>query len=654
MTDLTKRILVVEDNPGDVDLIREYLDEADFDHVVDHAPRLADAIIELRSDVPPGAVLLDLGLPDGMGIDTLRRILDAAGDVPILVLTGRDDRELAVRTMQEGAQDYLVKDGLTPDGLTRALRRAMERVAQDRLHRQTEEALRQSEDRFRSAFLTAPYGMALVAPDGRFMRVNHALCDLLGYTEPEVLAGDVQTFTHPEDCDADGAHIAGILAGDAVSYALEKRFVRKGGQVVWVHVSVSLVRSWDGSPVHFVMQVLDLSQRKDLEQRLLQAQKMEAVGQLTGGLAHDFNNLLGVITGNLELLLRSVRKDDRAFRRAQAAYHAALRGADLTRQMLAFSRRQILEVKDIDARALLEGLVGLLRRTLGEAVELRLKQANSLWSIRTDGSQLESAILNLALNARDAMPQGGHLTIETMNVHLDAEYAARDHDVVPGDYVLVAVSDTGTGIPAEIIDRVFEPFFTTKEVGKGTGLGLSMVFGFAKQSGGHIKVYSEGGRGTVVKLFLPRSKGTVGDAAATADEPDDDGAPFPATVLVVDDREDLRMVAAEMLEDLGYTVMVAESGPAALLMLARNRAIDLLLTDIVMPGGMSGPQLAQAARDRWPRLPILFMSGYAEGAILREGQIGTEHDLISKPFRRADLARKVRAALLNGPGAGTS
>ena len=398
-----------------------------------------------------------------------------------------------------------------------------------------------------------------------------------------------------------------------------------------------------GGPLTLLGICQDITERRATEHQLRQAQKMEAVGQLTGGIAHDFNNLLTVVLGNLQLLERALRADERNHRRIRTAVEAVERGAELTKRLLAFSRKQRLEPKVVDANALLSGMDDLLHRALGEEVELEVARADDLWLTKADQSQLETAILNLAINARDAMPGGGKLTVETANAHLDSEYASLHVEVTPGEYVLIAVSDTGTGIAKDVIDKVFQPFFTTKETGKGTGLGLSMVHGFVKQSGGHIKIYSEPGCGTTVKIYLPREKvsalqagaPTLGSVAlATGQE----------TILLVEDDAKVREVAVSLLRELGYRVLEAVDGPSALAVIEGDQAIDLLFSDIVMPGGMNGLELAQQARRRRPDLRVLHTSGYAEAAVARGSGVAAD-SLIGKPYRKEDLARKVRRAL---------
>ncbi len=385
---------------------------------------------------------------------------------------------------------------------------------------------------------------------------------------------------------------------------------------------------------------------EELDRKLRQAQKMEAVGQLTGGVAHDFNNLLTVIIGNSELVAEGLKDRPRLRQMVAMTVKAAERGAELTGRLLAFSRRQPLDPSPTDVNRQIADMDPMLRRTLGEHVEIELVRGGGLWNAMIDPGQLENAILNLCLNARDAMPKGGRLTIETANAHLDAAYAASQTEVEPGQYVMVAVSDTGTGMDAATLERAFEPFFTTKDVGKGSGLGLSMVYGFVKQSRGHVRIYSEPGHGTTVKLYLPRA--TAEDAAASP-------APPPSLqrgsgrILLVEDDALVRGNAAEQLRSLGYDVVEARNGPEALAALERGEPVDLLFTDVVMPGGMNGRALAEAAQKLRPGLPVLYTSGYTENAIVHHGRLDRGVDLLAKPYRLQELAAKI-SAVLRGAG----
>ena len=389
-----------------------------------------------------------------------------------------------------------------------------------------------------------------------------------------------------------------------------------------------------------------MARREAAEEQLRQAQKMEVIGQLTSGIAHDFNNLLTIISGNVDLLQRRVGDGDPDLKRlAEAAMRGVDRAARLTQQLLAFSRRQPLDPKPLDVNGLISGMSELLRRTLGEHVEAESVLAADLWPAFADQNQLEHSLLNLALNARDAMGTGGKLSIETGNALLDEQYAATARDAVkPGPYVTISVSDTGCGMVREVRERVFEPFFTTKEAGQGTGLGLSQVYGFIKQSGGHCTVYSEPGIGTTVRLYLPRYFGpglapNMETTAATAiDRPDE-------TVLVVEDDTDVRAYASELLRELGYRVLAAPDGPAALAQLDENPEVSLLFTDVVLTGGMDGQALAEEAQRRHPRLKILYTTGYAREAIVHQGRVDPGVELIVKPFARPALAAKVRQVL---------
>jgi CheY-like chemotaxis protein len=374
---------------------------------------------------------------------------------------------------------------------------------------------------------------------------------------------------------------------------------------------------------------------------------MEAVGQLTGGVAHDFNNLLQIVVGNLELVQRNLPEDAPRLRRStQNAMEGARRAVTLTQRLLAFSRRQPLAPKPLEPNKLVSGMSELLARALGETIALETVLAGGLWRVEADPNQLEAAILNLAVNARDAMPAGGKLTIETSNTHLDHAYAQQNVEVAPGQYVVISVSDTGEGMDKAAAERAFEPFFTTKEVGKGTGLGLSQVYGFVKQSGGHVKIYSEVGEGTTVKLYLPRHVGTA------EEETEADAGPAPAgaeTVLVVEDDEDVRSYTVEVLRELGYRVLETANGPGALRILALpDTKVDLLFTDVVLPGGLNGEQLALQARDRWPSLKVLFTTGYARNAIVHQGRLDPGVQLVTKPFTYNELAARVRD-VLDGP-----
>jgi signal transduction histidine kinase/CheY-like chemotaxis protein len=394
--------------------------------------------------------------------------------------------------------------------------------------------------------------------------------------------------------------------------------------------------------------------RQETEETLRQSQRLEAVGQLTGGIAHDFNNLLTIIVGNLDTMQRRIAQEagELAAKLKEPVDHAlqgARSAAQLTHRLLAFSRRQALEPKRLDLNGTVKGMSELLRRTLGETINVETVLAAGLWPVFADANQLENAVINLAVNARDAMPDGGRLTIETANAYLDEEYASHFGDVSAGQYVLLSVSDTGTGIPPDVLQRAFEPFFTTKGVGKGSGLGLAMVHGFVKQSGGHIRIYSEEGHGTAVKIYLPRlmqAEEVAAAPAATARQPTGETRARPLeTVLLVEDNDGVRGYTKSALEELGYRVLDATDAAQALRLLGGEPRIDLLFTDVVLPGGTSGRELADRVVLQRPGLPVLFTTGYTRNAIIHHGRLDPNVNLLNKPYTQQDLARKIRQLL---------
>jgi len=387
----------------------------------------------------------------------------------------------------------------------------------------------------------------------------------------------------------------------------------------------------------------DLTEIQAAEAQMRQAQKMDAIGQLTGGVAHDFNNILTVITGTIGILADGVADRPELANVARMIDEAAERGANLTRHLLAFARKQPLQPREIDVNALVLESAKLLHPTLGEHIQITPLLSPEAWTAQADPNQLTTAILNLALNARDAMPDGGKLALETGNVILDEAYASMHNEVTPGDYIMIAVSDTGIGISPADLERVFDPFFTTKEVGKGTGLGLSMVFGFVKQSGGHIKIYSEQGHGTTVKIYLPRATGASQDASEATLQPAIEGG--NETILVVEDDALVRRYVITQIESLGYATVEAGNATEALALIDRHPGISLLFTDVIMPGLMNGRQLAIEAARRLPGLRTLYTSGYTENAIVHHGRLDYGVLLLAKPYRKSELARMIRQAL---------
>ena len=522
-------------------------------------------------------------------------------------------------------------------------------------------ATNRGDQRFRSAFDAAAHGMAVVSPTGQIEAANSALTAFLNRQD---LAAATYGFEELLHKDERGQFLNGmrqLLMGETSVLQQELRYFTSEGKIVQGATSIALVRNEKGETEQLIVQIQDTSERKTVNERLQKAQKMEAIGQLTGGLAHDFNNLLTVIIGNLELLDGKLSGDEKSAKRVVEAIDAARKGSDLTHQLLAFARKQELEPRNVGVNGLVQGMAPLVSRTIGENIELKVDVMNGDPHTLIDPSQLESAILNLAINARDAMGNNGKLTIETQSAHLDQYYAEKNPDVVPGDYVMVAVSDNGCGMSAELLEKVFQPFFTTKPAGQGTGLGLSMVYGFIKQSGGHISVYSEVGHGTSVKMYLPL-RARVADNVSVKTNLEAapissivEQAPEPVVVpvrrpkvLVVEDQEAVRAVACGFLEDFGYDVIEAGDGFQALAQLQENADVDLMFTDVVMPGGMNGFDLAQAAQSLKPNLKIVHTSGYPKGAMVHQDEPRFKNGfIIMKPYRREELQKIIRDALEN-------
>jgi PAS domain S-box-containing protein len=510
--------------------------------------------------------------------------------------------------------------------------------------KEAEEALKAKEERYRRLYNNTPVMLHSIDAEGRLLSVSDFWLEKLGYGRDEVIGRKSTDFLTPESQSV-SEHVLADFMCTGLCKDVEYQMVCKSGAIIDVLLSAIAERDDTGAFINSLAVMTDITDRKQVERQFVQAQKMETVGQLTGGLAHDFNNLLGVVMGNLQLIERKLVDDEKAAKRIAAALTAVNKGAELTRRLLAFSRRQKLETETFDPNPLIESMSALLQRTLGASVSLQCSLGEDVAAVMTDPAQLESALLNLAINARDAMPGGGSLTIESSNIRLEAGYA--DHEgIEPGNYVLIAVSDTGKGIEADQLERVFEPFFTTKDVGKGSGLGLSMVYGFIKQSGGHVRIYSEVGRGTTVRMYLPVGEdGAVPVLGNGLNEPTEDALSGSETILVVEDQDEVRDIAVALLEDLGYALRQARDGRQALEILECDRDIDLLFTDIVMAGGMDGTQLASAVSERRPGLPVVFTTGYAEAAVLRDGDVKAATNLVTKPYNRTELAKKIRAAL---------
>ncbi|KAA0111681.1 PAS domain S-box protein [Methylobacterium sp. P1-11] len=565
--------------------------------------------------------------------------------------TGRFERE-GWRVRKDGTQfwAHVIIDPIrSPDGELIGFAK----ITRDLTERRTAEAkLRESEQQFRLLVQgVKDYAIYMLNARGEVASWNAGAQRIKGYIPEEIIGNHFSGFYTQADRDAGLPQLGLDTAAREGRWENEGLRVRKDGTTFWAHVTVDAIRDDGGQLIGFAKVTRDITERRRAEEALQQAQaamlrsqKLEAVGQLTGGIAHDFNNLLQVISGNLQLLSKDVAGNPRAETRVQNAMAGVVRGAKLASQLLAFARRQPLEPKVVNIGRLVQGMDDMLRRALGGEVEIETVVAGGLWNTLVDPDQIENAVLNLAINARDAMDGHGRLTVEASNAFLDDAYARGHDDVAPGQYVLLAVTDTGVGIPQDALERVFEPFFTSKPEDKGTGLGLAMVYGLVKQSGGHIKIYSEVGAGTTVKVYLPRAMDK--EDAPVATPPVEIGG-GDETILVVEDDDEVREVAVSMLGELGYRVFKARDAASALAIVESGLPIDLIFTDVMMPGALRSPELARKAKQRLPNLAVLFTSGYTQNAIVHGGRLDPGVDLLGKPYTREALARKVRHVLAN-------
>jgi len=509
--------------------------------------------------------------------------------------------------------------------------------------RAAEEELRRSEERFRLlVHSVTDYAIYMLDSAGHVSSWNAGAERFKGYTEQEITGQHFSRFYTDDDREAGVPRRALETASREGRFEAEGWRVRKDGTRFWAGVIIDPIRNSSGELLGYAKVTRDLTEKRAIEDQLRQSQKMEAVGQLTGGLAHDFNNLLTGISGSLELIQARISQGrtldlDRYLIAAQGAVK---RASSLTHRLLAFSRRQTLDPKPTNTDKLLADLEELIRRTVGPGIEVELVGTSGLWPVLIDRNQLENAVLNLCINARDAMPAGGKLTIETANKWLD-ERASRKHDLVVGQYVSVCVTDTGVGMSDDVAAKAFDPFFTTKPTGEGTGLGLSMIYGFARQSGGQVRIYSEIGQGTTVCIYLPRhGKSAIPDderPLVPAVQPAGDGE----VVLVIDDEPTIRMLAAEVLQEAGYTVIEAADGPTGLNILQSSARIDLLITDVGLPGGLNGRQVADAARAFRPKLKVMFITGYAENAAIGSSSLESGMFVMCKPFAMDMLLSRV-------------
>ena len=628
------RILLVDDNPDDRALIRRAL-VREFPEL--EMTEVGDPVTLARAleNGPFDLVITDYGLGFTDGFALLDTLKAQWPDCPVILCTGTLSEEIAVEALRKGLDDYVLKDPRRFMRLPAAVRTAID-------HARQRAAARAAERRYHELFDGAPVGLIRCLPDGRILAANAATARITGFPSVAALLDANVADLYAEVSDR--ARVIGALERGETLQDLEIQGRRRDGVLIWVSVNVRPVKDAAGVTRHYEWSLADITERRQLESQLRQAQKMEAVGLLAGGVAHDFNNLLTVIGGRCYLMLDKLGPDDALRREVELVRGAAERAARLTHQLLAFSRKQVLEPRVLDLNETVTGIEPLLRRLIGEHIEISVTRGAGLGRVKADAGQLEQVILNLAVNARDAMPQGGRLVLETANVTLDERAARRAHDLAPGSYVVLSVTDSGHGMDEATRAQIFEPFFTTKEVGKGTGLGLATVYGIVKQSGGFIEVESEPGRGASFKVYLPR----VEEAVALGELAKAPGTRLRGseTVLLVEDDESLRTLAREILTVQGYAVLEAAS-PRAALRLHQTHAgrIDLLLTDVVMPE-MNGRQLAHHLKIARPDMAVLFMSGYT-GAALAESGGAAEFtgSLLQKPFTPDGLSRRVRDVL---------
>ncbi|HEX2554961.1 MAG TPA: response regulator [Microvirga sp.] len=654
---VTAKILAVDDDRRNLLAVEEMLRAPGVEVVTADSGEAALRQV-LQDDF--AVILLDVQMPriDGYEVAGMIRARQRSSRVPIIFLTAFNKDDLHVfRGYTAGAVDYVFKP-IEPLILkskvdvfvdlyrkTEEIRRQGEeerrllmenlRVRSEKL--KTEQALRRREEHQSIVLQSLPIALytASLQEDHRSLHfTNDGIQSITGFP-PEAFLTDEGFWAsrlHPDDRDRALAQVQELAATGSVT--LEYRWRCADDTYRHLLDQTVVTRDDDGRPREFFGMWFDITERKQLEQNLLHASKLEAIGRLTGGIAHDFNNMLSVVIGNLDLLQRSIEGNERAQRRARMALEGAQRCADLTHRLLAFSRRQPLQAATLDVNTLMPGLLELMRRTLGENIRVKLDAAEG-WPIRVDRAQFEAALLNLAVNARDAMPDGGDLTIAVAN-----RTVTEGEKPPPGNYVVVSVTDTGTGMPPDVLERVFEPFFTTKESGKGTGLGLSMVYGFVQQSGGHIEVESAPNEGTTIRIFMPRVEGEI--TAVPAETRSEITEPFGQgqSVLVVEDDPAVRQVAVSTLKSLGFRVKEAVTGDEAATLLQLDSGFRLVLSDVRMPGELTGIELARMVKAKWPSVQVLLTTGYVDG----EAPLG-DLDLLYKPYRATDLAEKIQSLL---------
>ena len=639
------RILHLEDNPGDALLVRSSLETAGVSCATTLVNNQADFVTALHAG-NIDLILSDNKLPGFDGLAALKTSREISPDAPFIFVSETMGEERAVESLLNGATDDVLKNRLSRLGP--AVRRAMKEVEGRAANRQALEALRQSEQRLQVVFSQSPLGIALFGPDGRTVLANPAFQKMLGYTGEELSEMHFRDFTHPDDCAGDTLLYGQLMQGERQNYQLVKRYIRKDGQEVWVRLSVSLAREMEGRTHFAIKMVEDITKQRHLEAQFIEAQKMEVIGQLSAGVAHDFNNILAVIMGYSDLMLEQHSLDRDSKGKLETIRTAAERAAGLTRQLLIFSRKQAVQPVVLDVNAVVKDMDKMLRRVIDENIEMTVVSGAQTGHIRADSGYVGQVLMNLVVNARDAMPNGGKLSVATSNVTLD-EISARAHPgAVPGDYVMLSVSDTGSGMTAEVKARLFEAFFTTKPKGRGTGLGLATCQTIVQQTGGYISVHTELGKGTTFQVYFPRVELPLDAAVAPIKI-----GPLPRgteTVMVVEDEPSVRQLACQVLRAQGYQTLSATNGQDGLQIarLHKGAPIRLVVTDVIMPL-MGGKAMAEWLKTSFPDLQILFTSGYTDDANAHHGVLELGVEFLPKPYTPATLARKVREMLDAAP-----
>ena len=635
------RVLLVEDNPGDADLFKEMLEEK-AQYEIETVSRLSEAFhhaIEDQFDI----ILLDLGLPDSSGFATLQVMRKQVAKLPIIVLTGMSDEQTALAAIKEGAQDYLIKGQTDASLLNRSIKYAFQR-------KQAEDKLRKSEGHLRTLVQTIPDLIWLKDKDGIYLSCNPMFERLFGAKEADIIGKTDYDFVEKELADFFVKNDRkAIAAGKPTTNEEWLTFADDSHRYLLETIKTPMFDD-RGTLIGVLGIGHDISKRKQaeeeklkLEAQLMQAQKMESVGRLAGGVAHDYNNMLTVILGYSELVLEKLDHTDPLREDLLEIRKAATRSMDITQQLLAFARKQIIAPVAFDLNNAVESILKMLRRLLGEDIDLNWLPENGLWPVKMDPSQLDQILANLCVNARDAIGGVGRITIETKKVVFDELYRKTHPQFVPGEYVLLTVSDDGCGMDTETVNKIFEPFFTTKGVGEGTGLGLATVYGIVEQNGGFIHVYSELGHGTTFKIYFSRHTDLLAENLGKIQQRIPRGN--AETILVVEDDASILTLTQRILKEIGYTVLIAQLPSQGLQLIEKHEhKIDLLITDVVMPE-MNGKELSERIYELYPGVKTLFMSGYTADAIGHRGILEQNIHFIQKPFSKENLAFKVKQVL---------